>query len=69
MNSTLHVRYNGESFDLPLLSLDLSNLLDDRQIKQRLADRLEIQPSRLSDYVIDRHANGNLTLRPQAIYG
>jgi hypothetical protein len=65
----LHVRYGGRSLDLPLTGLDLSNQSADREVKQRLAAYLEVSPRTLDPYVIDRHENGNLTVRPEAVFG
>jgi hypothetical protein len=65
----IHVRYNGRSTDVPLAGLDLGTGADDGQVKRRLAEYLEVPPRRLEDYVVDRHANGNLTLRPEAVFG
>lgn len=65
----LHVRLDGRSFDLPLADLHLGTDSRDREIKNRLAEYLEVTPARLNDHRIDRHANGNVTLRPNAIYG
>lgn len=65
----LHVRFNGRSFDVPLAALDVGSRSRDRDVKQNLARHLEVDPSRLDDYVIDRHSNGNLTIRPEAVFG
>jgi hypothetical protein len=68
-NQVLHVRYAGRSTDVPLAALDLTNASDEREIKQRLADYLEVPGRQLDAYVVDRHPNGNLTLRPEAVFG
>jgi hypothetical protein len=64
-----HVRFNGRSFDVALATLDLGATSSDGEIKHALATHLEVPGSRLNDYVLDRHANGNLTLRPEAVFG
>lgn len=69
MKNLLHVRFNGESFDVALDALDLGPASSEREVKQRVASHLEVEPSRLRDYVVDRHANGNITLRPEAVFG
>jgi len=68
-NTMLHVRFAGRSFDVPARDLDLALGSSDTQIKQALARRLEVDSTQLNDYCIDRHSNGNLTLRPEAIFG
>lgn len=65
----VHVRFAGQSFDVPLDSLDVNDRATDRQVRDALARQLEVNASRLADHVLDRHANGNLTLRPEAVYG
>jgi hypothetical protein len=65
----IHVRFAGRSFDVPLPQLDIGRDTPDRQVKRTLAGYLDVNEGRLDDYVIDRHANGNLTLRPEAVFG
>ncbi len=66
---TLHVRYNGHSVDLFLSDLDLGPYSEDRAILRAVADYLGIHYSELQYHAVDRHATGNLTVRPQAVYG
>ena len=67
--AVIHVRFAGRSFDVPIEQFDLGIGSSDEQIKRALAQHLEVPASRLADYVVDRHANGNLTLRPEAVFG
>ena len=67
--AVIHVRFAGRSFDVSVGQLDLGIGASDQQIKHVLAQYLKIDGARLNDYVVDRHANGNLTLRPQAVFG
>ena len=67
--SVIHVRFAGESFDLPLATLDVGTKSSDAQVRSAVAMNLTIPLDRLDDHVIDRHANGNLTIRPAAIFG
>jgi|tagenome__1003787_1003787.scaffolds.fasta_scaffold19914812_1 hypothetical protein len=64
-----HVRFAGRSFDIPLTALDLGALSADGQIKRGVARYLEVPSFKLDDYVVDRHPNGNLTVRPEAVFG
>ena len=68
-DAVCHVRFAGRSFDVPLMTLDLPRGANDGDVKQTLARHLEVHPSKLQDYVLDRHGNGNLTLRPEAVFG
>jgi hypothetical protein len=65
----LHIRYEGRSFDVPLSDLDVGTLSSDEAIKCALAAYLNIEVAKLQYYVIDRHETGNLTVRPQAVFG
>ena len=67
--AVIHVRFNGRSFDVPLSALDVGSRSRDSEIKRNLARHLEVSESRLEDYTVDRHANGNLTIRPEAVFG
>ena len=64
-----HVRFAGRSFDIPLSTLDLGPMSADGQIRRSLARYLSVPEFKLDAYVIDRHANGNLTVRPEAVFG
>jgi hypothetical protein len=67
--TTVHVRFEGHSQDIPLHTLDLGPQADDATVRRALAAHLQISPARLRDYVIDRHPSGNLTVRPEAVFG
>lgn len=67
--AVIHVRFNGRSVDVPITQLDLGFGFTDEQVKRTLAQFLEVPTARLGDYVVDRHANGNLTVRPEAVFG
>ena len=67
--AVVHVRFAGRSFDVPLATLDVARAASDDDEKRAVAGQLEVPLSRLADYVVDRHANGNLTLRPEAVFG
>ena len=68
-SGVIHVRFNGRSFDIPTSRLDLALDASDERIKRMLAEFLDVPLARLAPYVIDRHGNGNLTLRPEAVFG
>lgn len=68
-NALLHVRFAGRSLDIPLSTLDLGNVSDDGQIKRSVARYLDVTDEKLRDYTVDRHPTGNMTLRPEAVFG
>ena len=67
--AVIHVRFAGRSFDISMIGLDLTPTSPDDQVKQQVGSFLNVADDRLEHYVIDRHPNGNLTLRPQAVFG
>ena len=69
VGGVLHVCYAGRSFDISMPGLDLFPQASDEEVKMAIAEYLEVPSYRLDDYVIDRHENGNFTIRPQAIFG
>ena len=64
-----HVRIDGRSFDVPLADLGITDPANDLDVRRALARHLEVPPERLRGYVVDRHGTGNLTLRPEAVFG
>lgn len=67
--ATLHVRFKGRSVDIPLTDLDVGRLSSDAQIKQATALYLGVHPREFNPYVVDRHEAGNMTIRPEAVFG
>ena len=65
----LHVRYNGRSFDMNARVFGLRVGMTDAEIKERVARHLEVGLGRLEDYVVDRRPNGDVIVRPEAVYG
>lgn len=65
----LHVRYKGESRDVPISELDC-DITSDTAIKNAVASFLDLGDQHdLGDYVLVRHKNENMTLRPEAVFG
>jgi hypothetical protein len=69
LGKMLHVRFEGRSYDLPLAELRLEQRASDAEVRQAVAAYLDVGLRRLDAYVVERHANGNLTLRPEAVFG
>ncbi len=64
-----HVRHDGRSLDVPLADLGVADGAADADVKRAVARHLEVAEDRLNDYVLDRHETGNVTIRPQAVFG
>jgi hypothetical protein len=67
--AVVHIRFEGRSLDIPQGDLDVGLASSDNEIKRALARHLEVSEDKLRDYVIDRHETGNLTVRPEAVFG
>jgi hypothetical protein len=65
----VHIRFDGRSFDIPLSDLDIGTLSSDVEVKRALAGYLNVAEVKFHDYVVDRHQTGNLTVRPEAVFG
>ena len=68
-SAVLHIRFEGRSFDIPLSDLDVGTMSTDLDVKRALAGYLNVSEMKIRDYVVDRHETGNLTVRPQAVFG
>lgn len=66
---TLHIRFEGKSRDIPLSEIDIGVASTDEQVKNAVANFLDTEVSKLENYVVERHANGNFTIRPEAVFG
>jgi hypothetical protein len=64
-----HIRFEGQSVDLPLVELGVGETASNDDIKQAAARYLKVHAARLRDYAVDRHESGNVTVRPQAVFG
>lgn len=65
----LHIRFEGASRDIPLELLQLKAGASDGDIHAAVASYLSVSARQLADYVVERHSNGNLTVRPEAVFG
>jgi hypothetical protein len=67
--SLLHIRFEGRSWDLALAQLGLANPGQEQALRTALANYLDVPESRLNQYVLEYHPNGNITVRPEAVFG
>ena len=65
----LHIRFDGRSYDVPISHLHVGRGSSDAEVRQAVAAYLDIGLHRLDAYVVERHRNGNMTLRPEAVFG
>ena len=65
----LHVRIQGRSREIALDLLDISQASPDDLVKEAVARFMELSPALFVHTVVERHDNGNMTLRPEAVFG
>ena len=65
----IHVRFEGRSQRLNAAQLGLSANASDLSIKQAVAHNLDVATAQLKFHVVERHENGNITVRPEAVFG
>ena len=65
----VHVRFEGRSWAIALALLDIRNVSSDGEVRAALARYLDVPEAKLAPYVVERHANGNITVRPEAVFG
>ncbi len=65
----MHVRFAGSSRDIALDILEVEGGCADDEIKRAVAAFLDVDVKDLAPMVIERHENGNMTMRPPAVFG
>ncbi len=65
----VHVRFEGESANIEFGRLDIGDRSSDDEVRAALARYFDVPARKFAAYVIERHANGNLTVRPEAVFG
>ncbi|HEY1016324.1 MAG TPA: hypothetical protein VGE07_26675 [Herpetosiphonaceae bacterium] len=65
----IHIRFQGQSWRFELARLNLAPAASDDQVRQALANHFDVAVAKFAPYVVERHANGNLTVRPEAVFG
>ncbi len=65
----IHVRFEGRSRDIAFSALDIGELSSDRDVRRAIAGYFDVSERKFRSYVIERHPNGNMTIRPEAVFG
>lgn len=65
----VHVRFEGQSWNIAFGVLDIGERSSDRDICESLARYFDVPVAKFAPYVVERHANGNITIRPEAVFG
>jgi hypothetical protein len=69
LNPMVHIRFQGQSWRIEARELDIGAHSSDQEVRQALAQHFDVPAARFAAYVIERHENGNLTVRPEAVFG
>jgi hypothetical protein len=67
--AVVHIRFEGRSRDLFCRELDIGPMSTDAQVRQALANFFDVPVRKFRAYVVERHENGNMTVRPEAVFG
>jgi len=65
----VHVRFEGRSVDVTERQLGVTQDMNDRAVKERLAQHFDVERDRFKSYVIDLRTSGDIIVRPEAVYG
>ncbi len=65
----VHVRFEGRSRDITFAVLDVGDQSSDQDVRNALANYFDVPERKFASYIIERHTNGNLTVRPEAVFG
>lgn len=65
----IHIRYEGRSLTVKENDLRVQAGFNDVAIKEAIARYLQVNADKLQFYVVDRTPNGDLIVRPEAVYG
>ena len=66
---SVHVRFQGQSWTLAWTVLNLREPVTPKDVRQALARYFDVAVRQFEPYVIEQHANGNITVRPEAVFG
>ena len=65
----IHIRFDGRSWEVSAATLGLNEVNDETSVKQAVAQYLDIAVEQLAPYVVEVHPSGNVTVRPEAVFG
>jgi len=65
----IHVRHDGVSRDLNIADLNIAADTPDTEVKMAVANWIDVEEDSFQKYVVERHENGDMTLRPEAVFG
>ena len=66
--TSIFVRYNGTSYEIPCEKLDVAHPLDPARGKRLVERHLNLAPGALNDYAVDTYPTA-IVIRPEAQFG
>ena len=68
--STVHLRYDGETFDVPYEVLDIPENPSDDQLKLAVERERNMNEGTLDEYEVEKYeSTGGIVIRPNAKFG
>lgn len=67
--SSVHVRVQGRSYDLPMVHIGVTRSSTDAEVREAVARHLDVPIETFNNTVLERLQSGNMTLRPEAVFG
>lgn len=64
-----HIFFDNRQHDVPLTALDVGDGSTPQEVKVALAVHLNIPVEKFRNYTVVHETNGNVTLRPEAVFG
>ena len=65
----VHVRFDGRSYTIPATDINIDTRADDKSVRLAMAMYFDVAIERFAFYVVERYVNGNITVRPEAVFG
>ncbi len=65
----VHVRFEGRSWSIAFAVLGLNEPFAPQEVRAALANHFDVPLQKFAVYVVEQHSNGNITVRPEAVFG
>ena len=65
----VHVRFEGRSNDIEFRVLGVTERSSDPEVFEALGRYFDVSTRKFGSYVVEREASGNMTVRPEAVFG
>jgi len=69
VGAVIHVRFEGKSEDILLGDLNVALDTPDNLVKTAVANWIDVEEGAFDKFVVERNDNGDMTIRPEAVFG